>query len=105
MWWGGGGEEDDVKSAGSSGDNDSTPPIDIMAEEAERERELDSSPTASFMSEDAGELRALKDQFAMQENLLGQLQTVLKSNEEKLHNKEKEVQVPLHYKIACVTEA
>ena len=38
----------------------------------------------------------LKDQFAAQENLLGRLQSVLKSNEEKLQVKEKEVQVYMH---------
>ena len=34
-----------------------------------------------------------KEQFAMQESLLGKLTSALKSNEEKLQLKEKEVQV------------
>ncbi len=91
MWWGGGaGDDDEPRSGDSSGDG-STPPVDIM----EEEEAAAASPgaTSSFLSDDAGDLRALKDQFAMQEDLLGQLTNVLKSNEEKLHNKEKEVQV------------
>jgi hypothetical protein len=89
MWWGG--EDENPPSGGSSSEN-TTPPVDLVAEDALRE--ATASPTASTsMSEDVAELHDLRDQFAMQESLLGQLKTVLKSNEDKLHVKEKEVQV------------
>ena len=83
MWWGG--EEEGLMSGGSSSDN-TTPPVDIMAEEA-------FEAASSFASEDVSDISDLKEQFAAQENLLGQLKNVLKSNEEKLQVKEKEVQV------------
>lgn len=89
MWWGG--EDEEPLSGGSSSDN-TTPPIDIMAEEEASFRE-DPSSSTSVMSEDVSDLPDLKDQFAMQESLLGHLKNVLRSNEEKLQAKEKEVQV------------
>ena len=82
MWWGG--EEEGVMSGGSSSDN-TTPPVDIMAEEA--------FEAASSMVSGSPDVSNLKEQFAAQENLLGQLKNVLRSNEEKLQVKEKEVQV------------
>jgi hypothetical protein len=81
MWWGG--EEEGVMSGGSSSDN-TTPPVDIMAEEA--------FEAASSMVSGSPDVSNLKEQFAAQENLLGQLKNVLRSNEEKLQVKEKEVQ-------------
>ena len=78
MWWSG---EDD-EGGGSSSDN-TTPPIDIMAEESEL--------SSSVMSD--MDLPDFKEQFAIQESLLGKLTNALKSNEEKLQMKEKEVQV------------
>ena len=84
MWWGG--EEEGVMSGGSSSDQSTTPPVDLMAEEAFEAGSL----------EDTSDISDLKDQFAAQENLLGRLQSVLKSNEEKLQVKEKEVQVYMH---------
>ena len=82
MWWGG--EEEGVMSGGSSSDN-TTPPVDIMAEEA--------FEAASSIVSGSPDVSNLKEQFAVQENLLGQLKNVLRSNEEKLQVKEKEVQV------------
>ncbi len=84
MWWGGGQVEDPV--SGESSSANTTPPIDIMAEEA-----LESA--SSIISEDVSDISDLKEQFAAQEGILSQLQNVLKSNEEKLHIKEKEVKV------------
>ena len=55
--------------------------------------------SSSIVSEDVSSsppLSDLKEQFAAQENLLGQLKNVLRSNEEKLQVKEKEVQVYMH---------
>ena len=78
MWWSG---EDD-EGGGSSSDN-TTPPVDIMAEESEL--------SSSVMSD--MDLPDFKEQFAIQESLLGKLTNALKSNEEKLQMKEKEVQV------------
>ena len=51
-----------------------------------------SSPLEIPDSVDEAELRDLKEQFQMQDSLLGQLKGVLRSNEEKLQTKEKEVQ-------------
>ena len=84
MWWSG---EDD-EGGGSSSDN-TTPPVDIMAEESEL--------SSSVMS-DSMELPDFKEQFAIQESLLGKLTNALKSNEEKLQMKEKEVQVAYELK-------
>jgi hypothetical protein len=67
---------------------------DIMAETAEEEMSVGGAGALDVpRSSEEAELRDLKDQFADQESLLGQLKNVLRSNEEKLHNKEKEVQV------------
>ena len=85
MWWGG--EEEGVMSGGSSSDN-TTPPVDIMAEEA-----FEAASSIVSGSPDVSDVSNLKEQFAAQENLLGQLKNVLRSNEEKLQVKEKEVQV------------
>merc|ERR1711937_1059175 len=83
MWWGG--EEENPVSGDSSStkssSTDTTPPVDIMDFPA------DVSGAGSVVSEIDFDL---KEQFAMQENLLGQLKNVLKSNEEKLKVKEKE---------------
>ena len=81
MWWGG---EEENPVSGDSSSTDTTPPVDIMDFPA------DVSGAGSVVSEIDFDL---KEQFAMQENLLGQLKNVLKSNEEKLKVKEKEVQV------------
>ena len=83
MWWSG---EDD-EGGGSSSDN-TTPPVDIMAEESEL--------SSSVMSD--MDLPDFKEQFAIQESLLGKLTNALKSNEEKLQMKEKEVQVAYELK-------
>ena len=85
MWFGGEEEEEGPNSGGSSSDN-TTPPVDIMAEES------CSSPTSTSVMSDM-DIPDFKEQFAMQENLLGKLTSALKSNEEKLQLKEKEVQV------------
>ena len=84
MWFGGEMEEEDPNS-GSSSDN-TTPPVDIMAEES------CSSPISTSVTSDL-DITDFKEQFAMQESLLGKLTSALKSNEEKLQLKEKEVQV------------
>eukprot|EP00093_Oithona_nana_P011905 11905.XXX_204125_204490_1 [CDS] Oithona nana genome sequencing. len=83
MWWGG---EEENPVSGDSSSTDTTPPVDIM------DFPPDVSGAASVVSETSTDLFDLKEQFAMQENLLGQLKNVLKSNEEKLKVKEKEVQ-------------
>ena len=88
MWWGG--EDEDPPSGGSSSDN-TTPPVDIMEDEASG-----LSPTSGSVISDL-EIPELKEQFAIQESLLGKLTSALKSNEEKLHLKEKEVQVHLKF--------
>ena len=85
MWWGG--DEKNPVSGEDSSSTDTTPPVDIM------DFPLEESAAASVTSETSTDLFDLKEQFAMQENLLGQLKNVLKSNEEKLKVKEKEVQV------------
>ena len=85
MWFGGEMEEEDPNSGGSSSDN-TTPPVDIMAEES------CSSPISTSVMSDL-DIPDFKEQFAMQESLLGKLTSALKSNEEKLQLKEKEVQV------------
>ena len=84
MWWGG--DETNPVSGEDSSSADTTPPVDIMDFPEE-------SAAASVASETSTDLFDLKEQFVMQENLLGQLKNVLKSNEEKLKVKEKEVQV------------
>ena len=89
MWWGG--EDEDPPSGGSSSDN-TTPPVDIMEDEASG-----LSPTSGSVISGDLEIPELKEQFAMQESLLGKLTSALKSNEEKLHLKEKEVQVHLKF--------
>lgn len=81
MWWGG---EDEEPTSGGSSSANTTPPVDIMAEEAF----ADESTT-----DDVSDISDLKEQFAAQENLLGHLKSVLRSNEDKLQIKEKEVQV------------
>ena len=78
-------EEEDPNSGGSSSDN-TTPPVDIMAEES------CSSPISTSVTSDL-DITDFKEQFAIQESLLGKLTSALKSNEEKLQLKEKEVQV------------
>ena len=78
-------EEEDPNSGGSSSDN-TTPPVDIMAEES------CSSPISTSVTSDM-DITDFKEQFAIQESLLGKLTSALKSNEEKLQLKEKEVQV------------
>ena len=78
MWWGG--EDEDPPSGGSSSDN-TTPPVDIMEDEASG-----LSPTSSSVISGDLEIPELKEQFAMQESLLGKLTSALKSNEEKTHN-------------------
>ena len=85
MWFGGEMEEEDPNSGGSSSDN-TNPPVDIMAEES------CSSPISTSVMSDL-DIPDFKEQFAMQESLLGKLTSALKSNEEKLQLKEKEVQV------------
>lgn len=104
MWFGG--EEDPPTSGGSSSDN-TTPPVDIMAEEAAlalssdgsignipEHHPPDSMASSMIGSEDtSSEFSDLKMQFEEQENLLGKLKNALKSNEDKLEIKEKEVQV------------
>ena len=79
-WWG---------SGGGSGDD---PP----------EAEMSVGGACSGISEEAAELRDLKSQFEEQESLLGQLKGVLKSNEAKLQNKEKEVKVIFNSNFLCV---
>ena len=66
--------------------DNTTPPVDIMAEES------CSSPISTSVMSDL-DIPDFKEQFAMQESLLGKLTSALKSNEEKLQLKEKEVQV------------
>ena len=83
MWWGG---EEENPVSGDSSSADTTPPVDIMDFPED-------SGAASVASETSTDLFDLKEQFTMQENLLGQLKNVLKSNEEKLKVKEKEVKV------------
>ena len=94
MWWPGSsakgeGEELDPDD-GSPGDGGSTPTSDFM-EILSEEDILESAGAASSSpgleipasAEDA-ELRDLKEQFAEQENLLGQLKGVLRSEMEKI---------------------
>eukprot|EP00095_Tigriopus_kingsejongensis_P008363 snap_masked-scaffold1246_size53250-processed-gene-0.5 protein:Tk08363 transcript:snap_masked-scaffold1246_size53250-processed-gene-0.5-mRNA-1 annotation:"hypothetical protein PIIN_05284" len=100
MWWPGGGggaaqgstshpeiEED-------PGSSSSEPEVmEILSEE-----DLSASPPLESYATPGGhasqdpELKDLKDQFLRQEQLLGQLKGVLKSNQDKLHGKEREVQ-------------
>ena len=95
MWWPGSsakGEEGELDpDDGSPGDGASTPTSDFM-EILSEEDILESAGATSSSSpgleipasaEDA-ELRDLKEQFAEQENLLGQLKGVLRSEMEKI---------------------
>ena len=78
-------------------------PVNAHVEEEQEEEDTTprSSPRRLSKAKEAteaptveeAELGDLKDQFLAQETLLGQLKGVLRSNEEKLQNKEKEVQV------------
>ena len=97
MWgWGGGGGGGDSPPAKKSPERDVvaddedelTPPLEIGLPGDE----ADDALTESVTSDDP-ELRELREQFSMQEDLLGQLKGVLKSNEAKLHFKEREVEV------------
>ena len=100
MWWGGGGDEPPASSTPdakkATGDSTASSPEDVMEILSEEdtlalEGAARESPTGDDDSDT--ELQSLKDQFLQQESLLGQLKGVLKSNEEKLISKEKEVQV------------
>ena len=110
MWWGGEGEGNDPgtprnpKGDSESDEGDVTPPIDLTEEAAEAKRAVEAAEDEDEVTkmpedEDSGsgddieDLPDLKEQFTAQEKLLGQLKGVLKSNEEKLHSKEKVVQV------------
>ena len=95
MWgWGGGGPPPPTGAAGGGGkdkdeeDDELTPPLEIGLDEDE----ADLGTSLTSMSDDP-ELRDLQAQFSMQEDLLGQLKGVLRSNEAKLHFKEREVEV------------
>lgn len=100
MWWGGGG------GGGGGDDPPGGPPgseqpdvleilseEDVVLEDQDQAAVDQSSPIHVPGSTEEAELRDLKEQFLAQENLLGQLKGVLRSNEEKLQTKEKEVQV------------
>lgn len=80
MWWGGGGSGDE------------SPPMEIIEEDtgADSFGTPIGSPPAN---EEQAELRDLREQFAQQESLLGQLKGVLRSNEQKLQHKEQEIKV------------
>ena len=103
MWWPGssakgereGNPEDDSPGGASTPTSDF---MEILSEEdilesaaAAAAGATSSSPPLEISAEDA-DLRDLKAQFIEQENLLGQLKGVLRSNEEKLQSKEREVQ-------------
>ena len=96
MWgWGGGGGGDSPPAKKSperdvvaDDEDELTPPLEIGLPGDE----ADDALTESVTSDDP-ELRELREQFSMQEDLLGQLKGVLKSNEAKLHFKEREVEV------------
>ena len=95
MWWPGSsakGEEGELDpDDGSPGDGASTPTSDFMEILSEEDILESAGATASSSpgleipasAEDA-ELRDLKEQFAEQENLLGQLKGVLRSEMEKI---------------------
>ena len=99
MWgWGGGGGGDSPPAKKSperdvvaDDEDELTPPLEIGLPGDE----ADDALTESVTSDDP-ELRELREQFSMQEDLLGQLKGVLKSNEAKLHFKEREVEVLSH---------
>lgn len=94
MWWGGGGSDRDPETSDSESKSEDKEVMEILSEEdtqeilipAEQEEETEDD-------EDDEDLEKLKAQFQESESLLGQLKGVLRSNEEKLANKEKEVQV------------
>ena len=75
-------------------DDELTPPLEIGLDDDE----ADLGTSMTSMSDDP-ELRDLQAQFSMQEDLLGQLKGVLRSNEAKLHFKEREVEV--RFEKAC----
>ena len=104
MWWPGGKDPDPALDPG--GDTGSDPEVMEILSEEDVQSGLSSSPPLEAYGEPSGiaplpsddlelsdedDLKDLKNQFLEQENLLGQLKGVLKSNEEKLHNKEREV--------------
>ena len=86
MWWPGSsakGEEELDPDDGSPGDGGSTPTSDFMEilseEDILESAGATSSPLEIPASAEDAELRDLKEQFAEQENLLGQLKGVLRS--------------------------
>ena len=116
MWWGGGGgggSEGALPDGSGSGQAPQEQPDvleilseeDLILEEAEggggSSTPTTSSPIHVPSSVEEAELRDLKEQFMAQENLLGQLKGVLRSNEEKLQTKEKEVHVRFHIISHC----
>ena len=105
MWWGGGekgpgelGQDQEASSSAAEAaqleeEDEITPPLEIEADDDDDS--LASSPIhlSTPTSSDLADLKHLQEQFSMQEDLLGQLKGVLRSNEAKLHFKEKEVEV------------
>ena len=98
MWWPGssakGEDEGDNDESPGGGSTPTSDFMEILSEEDifEGAAAATSSPLEIPTSVEDAELRDLKEQFAEQENLLGQLKGVLRSNEEKLQSKEKDVQ-------------
>ena len=88
MWWGGTDDEKGPPLPEDKGEGEITPPLEIIEEDSDSS--LASSPL--HLSEDL-DLKDLNQRFSMQEDLLGQLKGVLRSNEAKLQFKEKEVEV------------
>lgn len=89
MWWGGGGNPEPDPTMESS--TSASTPEDVM--EILSEEDAASHHVEDVTEDSDEELKSLKEQFMQQESLLGQLKGALKSNEEKLLSKEKEVQV------------
>ncbi len=84
MWWGGGTTSEEEEKSTTSTDQEV---MEILSEEDAKDDLQRSS------EDDDEEFKRLRQQFREQETLLGELKGVLRSNTQKLANKEKEVQV------------
>lgn len=102
MWWPGSGSG--PREASAEVEEASSEPEmadEVMEILSEEDLSGSSPPLAAYATPDPdlmawtggdGELDQLKDQFLQQEQLLGQLKGVLKSNQDKLSHKERQVQ-------------
>ena len=82
MWWGGG----TASKEEPQDDEDGKEVMEILSEE-------DSVKDDNDDDDDDEDFQKIRDQFTEQQALLGELRGVLKSNTDKLANKEREVQV------------